>query len=166
MYQFCPTCGTKLVPKPAGDDGDIPYCEHCARFWFPTFPDCVIVLVANADHEIVLAKMPYLSERYESLISGYIKPGENAEQAATREVQEELGLTVSRVDYAGTYWLPKHKMMMHGFITFTDQRDFALSEELGNAEWVPVQDAPARMWPASPENSALDICRQFVQKYA
>lgn len=126
MYQFCPTCGTKLVAKSAGDDGDIPYCEHCARFWFPTFPDCVIVLIANAQHEIVLAKMPYLSERYESLISGYIKPDENAEQASCREVQEELG----------------------------------------NAEWVPVQDAPARMWLASPENSALDICRQFVQKYA
>ncbi|WP_461214542.1 NUDIX domain-containing protein [Lacticaseibacillus sp. GG6-2] len=164
MYQFCPTCGTKLVPKAAGDDGKVPYCPSCERFWFPTFPDCVIVLVANADQEIVLAKMPYLSEKYESLISGYIKPGENAEQAAKREVQEELGLRLSRIDYAGTYWLPKHKMMMHGFITFTDQRAFELSQELGTAEWVPVADAPARMWPASPENSALNIIQQYVDQ--
>jgi NAD+ diphosphatase len=34
--------------------------------------------------------MPYLSKKYESLISGYIKPGENAEAAALREVKKNL----------------------------------------------------------------------------
>ncbi|WP_390410667.1 NAD(+) diphosphatase [Lacticaseibacillus jixiensis] len=165
MYTYCPTCGTKLVPKAAGDDGDIPYCPHCQKFWFPNFADCVIVLVANAQHEIVLAKMPYLSTQYESLISGYIKPGENVEQAALREVGEELGLHAKQIDYAGTYWLPKHKMMMHGYIVLTDEHDFTLSDELGEANWVPADQAPALMWPASPENSALEIIKLYQQRY-
>ncbi|MFD1486141.1 NUDIX domain-containing protein [Lacticaseibacillus baoqingensis] len=165
MFTYCPTCGTKLVPKAAGDDGEIPYCNQCERFWFPNFADCVIILVANAKHEIVLAKMPYLSERYESLISGYIKPGENVEQAATREVHEELGVSVDQLDYAGTYWLPQHQMMMHGYIALTTDQKLHLSDELGTASWVPVAAAPARMWPPSPENSALDIIQLYQANY-
>jgi DNA-directed RNA polymerase subunit RPC12/RpoP len=26
MFHYCPTCGTKLLLKLAGDDGDVPYC--------------------------------------------------------------------------------------------------------------------------------------------
>lgn len=165
MFQYCPTCGTKLTLKPAGDDGEIPYCEQCEKFWFPTFPDCVIVLVANAQYQIVLAKMPYLSEQYKSLISGYMKPGENAEAAALREVKEELGLSGTSIDYAGTYWLPKHQMMMHGFIVQVADDQLVLSAELESAEWVSVAEAPARMWPASPENAALQVCQLYAKNY-
>lgn len=164
MFQYCPTCGTKLVTKLAGDDGEIPYCPHCERFWFPMFADCVIVLVANPQHQIVLAKMPYLSERYESLISGYIKPGENAESAALREVKEELGLTGESIDYAGTYWLPKHQMMMHGFIVEVTDEQLSLSDELASAEWVTVADTPKKMWPASVENAALKVLQWYTKK--
>ncbi|KRL52491.1 hypothetical protein FD01_GL002298 [Lacticaseibacillus manihotivorans DSM 13343 = JCM 12514] len=128
------------------------------------FADCVIVLVANAQHEIVLAKMPYLSKQYESLISGYIKPGENAESAAIREVQEELGLTGESIEYAGTYWLPKHQMMMHGFMVLVADDQLNLSDELESAEWVSVEAAPAKMWPASPENAALKVCQLYAQQ--
>ena len=164
MFQYCPTCGTKLLLKLAGDDGDVPYCPHCEKFWFPMFADCVIVLVANAQHEVVLAKMPYLSKQYESLISGYIKPGENAETAALREVKEELGLTGRQIDYAGTYWLPKHQMMMHGFIVQVNDDQLVLSDELASAEWVAVADAPAKMWPESAENAALKVLEQYAQQ--
>lgn len=150
--------------KLAGDDGEIPYCPHCERFWFPMFADCVIVLVANPQHQIVLAKMPYLSERYESLISGYIKPGENAESAALREVKEELGLTGESIDYAGTYWLPKHQMMMHGFIVEVTDEQLSLSDELASAEWVTVADTPKKMWPASAENAALKVLQWYTKK--
>lgn len=150
--------------KLAGDDGEIPYCPHCERFWFPVFADCVIVLVANPQHQIVLAKMPYLSERYESLISGYIKPGENAESAALREVKEELGLTGESIDYAGTYWLPKHQMMMHGFIVEVTDEQLSLSDELASAEWVTVADTPKKMWPASAENAALKVLQWYTKK--
>lgn len=164
MFQYCPTCGTKLLLKPAGDDGDVPYCLHCGKFWFPMFADCVIVLVANADHQVVLAKMPYLSTQYESLISGYIKPGENAETAALREVKEELGLTGKSIAYAGTHWLPKHEMMMHGFIVKVNDAQLTLSDELASAEWVAAADAPEKMWPASAENAALKVLQQYSKQ--
>ena len=29
-FDFCPKCGEKLVLKPIGDEGEVPFCESCA----------------------------------------------------------------------------------------------------------------------------------------
>ena len=71
-YTFCPTCGTKLTQHLAGDDGLVPFSPSCDRFWFPTFSDCIIVLVANEENEIVLAKMTYWFNKTETLMHGFI----------------------------------------------------------------------------------------------
>lgn len=163
-YSYCPVCGTILVDKAAGDDGLTPYCEHCDRYWFPTFSDCVIVLVANEYNEIVLAKMPYLSHRYASFISGYMQPGESAEGAAKREVQEELGLSLNRLEYSGTYWFGKNNALMHGFIGKTAKQNLKLSDELASAEWIAAGKAPQFMFPDSPGNAASAVYRNFIQK--
>ncbi|KRM34836.1 NUDIX family hydrolase [Agrilactobacillus composti DSM 18527 = JCM 14202] len=164
VYTYCPTCGTKLIAKAAGDDGTTPYCPVCQRFWFPTFADCVIVLVANEFNEIVLAKMPYLSQQYASLISGYMQPGETAEASAKREAQEELGLVLPAVQYTGTYWFGKTDALMHGFIGQTTKQAFKVSDELSTVQWVPAPEAPKYMFPESPDNAALAVYRTFMQQ--
>lgn len=55
-YKYCPDCGTKLIPKHAGDDGAVPYCESCKEFRFDTFHSCVIVLTYNEFDEIILCR--------------------------------------------------------------------------------------------------------------
>ena len=83
----------------------VPYCEPCDKRWFDSFQSCVIVLVYNEFDEIVLSKQGYLSDEYTAFTSGFIKPGENAEECAVREVKEETGLDVSGADggYMFTY---------------------------------------------------------------
>lgn len=162
-YQFCPTCGTKLVAKVAGDDGKIPFCSHCNRYWFPTFSSCVIVLVADQNYDVALVKMPYLSTQYESLISGYIKPGETAEAAAIREVREELGVQVDQLRYAGTHWYGPNNVLMTGFITVTDKVPLTKSAELSVAHWVPLAKVPDVMFPETPDNAAYKVFRQYLK---
>ena len=87
-YKYCPECGAKLNKRQAGDDGLVPYCDNCKRYWFDSFSSCVIVMVVNELHEIALLKQSYISDQYETFVAGYITPGENAEEAATREVKE------------------------------------------------------------------------------
>ena len=48
-YEYCPKCGKKLIPKQAGDDGLVPYCEDCEKYWFDTFGSCVIIMVVRKD---------------------------------------------------------------------------------------------------------------------
>lgn len=33
-YKFCPQCGSGLKPKMAGDDGEVPFCYKCNKYWF------------------------------------------------------------------------------------------------------------------------------------
>ena len=63
-YKYCPECGAKLKGQQAGDDGLVPYCDNCKRYWFDSFSSCVIVMVVNELHEIALLKQSYISDQY------------------------------------------------------------------------------------------------------
>ena len=104
-YNYCPNCGDKLVGREAGDDGMIPYCEKCKKYWFDTFHNCVLVMVINESKEVAMLIQPHLSLKQESFVSGYIVPGETAEECALRETREELGLELLKLVALGTFWL-------------------------------------------------------------
>lgn len=162
-YKFCPNCGNKLTEIHAGDDGMVPYCEACKKRWFDSFQSCVIVLIYNEFNEIILARQGYLSDKYASITSGYMTPGETAEEAAIREVKEELGLDIETLEYAGTYWFDARDMLMHGFIGFVHKKNLQLSQEVDSAEWIPALEAPKTMFPDGPDNSAYAIYRKFLK---
>ncbi len=165
-YIYCPLCGAKLTEKAAGDDGMVPYCAACGKYWFDTFSSAAIVMVVNEFREIAMLKQHYLSDTFWTYVAGFMKPGETAEETAVREVREELGLTVKKLEYAGTYWFAKREQLMHGFIGHVDKRDFALSSEVNQAEWVPCEAAPARMFPKGPGNSQHPIYAQYMAQIA
>ena len=162
-YKYCPQCGTKLSYKKAGDDGDVPFCIPCNKYWFDTFASCVIVLVYNEYDEIVLCRQGHLSDKYTSVTSGYITPGENAEETAFREVKEELGIDLEHLEYASTVWFEKNDMLMHGFVGYAHKCELVLSEEINSAEWVPYAEAPKTMFPDSPGNALYAVYRKFLK---
>ena len=162
-YVFCPRCGAKLTEIRCGDDGMVPYCEPCGMRWFDTFHSCVIVLTYNEFDEIALTRQSHLSDTYATVTSGFITPGETAEECALREVKEELGLSLETLEYAGTYWFGKKDMLMHGFIGFARKAPFVLSEEVDSAEWVPASEAPRTMFPDRPGNALHLIYRRFLK---
>lgn len=163
-YKFCPLCGTELKEREAGDDGAVPYCTECDRLWFDTFSSCSIVLVANEYNEIVLLRQGYMSDKYTSFVSGYIEPGESAEEAALREVREEIGVTLNSLEYAGTYWFAKNELLMHGFIGRAKKCELKLSREVDSAEWTPAQDVLKTLFPKAPGNAAYAIYEIFMEK--
>lgn len=75
-YTYCSQCGKMLIGKSASDDGEVPYCDSCRKFWFDSFSSCVIILVVNEYHEIAMRRQNYLSDQYWTYVAGYIKPGE------------------------------------------------------------------------------------------
>ena len=162
-YVYCPICGEKLVYKRAGDDGDVPFCRSCDKFWFDSFASCVIVLVYNEYDEIVLCRQPHLSGDHSSFTSGYITPGETAEECAAREVKEELGIEVENLTYAGTVWFEKGDMLMHGYVAYTPKCELVLSEEISSAKWVSYDRAPETMYPDRPGNAMWVLYRKYLE---
>ena len=163
-YNYCPDCGTKLTERQAGDDGLVPFCNECKKYWFDTFSSCVIVMVVNEFQEIAMLHQSYISDEYETFVAGFMTPGETAEQAAVREVKEELGLDVEHLEYAGTHWFDKREQLMHAFIGFVKKEAFVLSTEVNNANWVALEEAPKRMFPDRPGNTQHILYRQYTAR--
>lgn len=163
-YKYCPQCGEKLTERQAGDEGSVPYCEICKRFWFDTFGSCSIVLVANEFNEIALLRQGYLSDKYASFVSGYIAVGESAEETAIREVKEEIGVDLISIEYAGTYWFAKNELLMHGFIGRAKKCELTLSKEVDSAEWVKAEEVTKTLFPDAPGNAAYAIYKKFMAR--
>lgn len=163
-YKYCSECGKKLIDRQAGDDGAVPFCDDCQRYWFDTFASCVIVMVVNELHEVAMLHQSYISDEHETFVAGFMTPGETAEQATTREVKEELGLDVDCLDYVGTHWFARREQLMHAFIGHVKRADFNLSSEVDGASWVALDDAPARMFPDRPGNTQHILYRHYKSK--
>ena len=141
----------------------VPYCEPCSKMWFDMFSSCIIALVANEYHEIALLLQPSLSNRG-VFVSGYITPGESAEDAAVREIKEELGLDVEKLESTGTFWFKKRGQLMHGFIANVRKQELICSSEIESASWVPAEKAPEIMFEDWNGNRAWDIYRTYMSE--
>lgn len=144
-FTYCPHCGRKLILKEIGDEGLIPFCEQCSVPLWDTFTTCIICAVVNDKNEVALIRQGYVSTTNYVCVAGVMKPGESAEEAAAREVGEELGLLVEKLDYIKSYPYDKKEMLMLGYRAEVKKADFNLSGEVDAAEWVPFQEALGKL---------------------
>lgn len=140
-FKYCPECGSKAVEKEIGDEGIMPYCVNCKKPLFDMFSTCVIALVVNEYEEAALLRQNYISTQYDNLVSGYMMPGESAEEAVIREVREEIGVDITSLKIIGTYWFDKKDVLMIGFFAAAQKKELILSSEVDFAHWVSVDDA-------------------------
>ena len=157
-YFYCPRCGGKLTQRLLGDEGDVPYCANCHRPWFDAFSTCILAAVVR-DRQVALLRQ---GEAHWGLVSGYVKPGERAEDAALREIQEELGLTARNPMLVGTYPFAQRDLLMVGLIAETDGAGFRLSSEVEAARWVPVRQALGMVYP--PPSSAFSVLQACMER--
>lgn len=71
------------------------------------FTTSVICAVVNEYNEIALIRQSYVSQTKYVCIAGIMKLGEIAEQTAKREIKEEIGLDVQRLEYVCSYFYDK-----------------------------------------------------------
>lgn len=161
-FTYCPDCGTKLIPRPIGDEGLVPYCDTCEKPLFDMFSTCIIVLVVNEFEEVALLKQSYGNFPYRTLVAGYMKPGESAEECTRREVQEEIGLELEQLQIVGTDWFARKEQLMVGFIGRAKKAEFTLSGEVEAAWWVPVEEAPALMHPG--KSISTELVRRYLRE--
>ena len=161
-FTYCPDCGAKLIKKEIGDEGEIPYCGECEKPLFDMFSSCVIVLVSDGKDKVVLLRQNYISNEYYNLVSGYIKPKETAEECAIREVKEEIGLKIDKLEFVGTEWFDKKDMLMIAFIATTNDREIKLSKEVDEAFW---EDAKTALGKVHPKGSvSYRLVSEFLNK--
>lgn len=144
-FTFCPHCGAKLVRREIGDEGLIPYCEHCSVPLWDIVTPSIITAVVNECREVALIRQDYVNTTNSICIAGVMQLGESAEEAVVREVKEEIGQDVEQVRYIRSWPYPSKEMLMLGFQSTVRKKELRLSSEVNAAEWVPYAEALSRM---------------------
>ena len=147
FFRYCPECGAPLALRQIGDDQSVPFCEGCDKPWFPMFPSAVCVLCLRPDGQALFVRQERIPGL--SLITGFIAPGETAEQAAVRETGEETGLPAASVRYLGTHWYRRDGVLMHLITARVPDHPPVLSPELTEAVFLPVRDGLSLVDPSS-----------------
>jgi len=133
-HTHCPRCGTPTVTVAAGHAQRCPAdgSEH-----FPRIDPAVIMLVTDPDDRCLLARNRRWPERRVSILAGFVEPGEAAEQAVAREVEEETGIVVTRVRYVGSQPWPMPQSLMLGFhAAAAGELDLRVDDdEIAEAHW-------------------------------
>jgi len=145
--EYCGFCGNRLILKTLYDRSREKYCEKCDYVFFLTPLPSVIVMVIDAN-KVLLVRAIDWKHPYWGLISGYIRLGETAEQAAVREVYEEVGLKVSNLEFLKTYALEARDLLMIAFKVRAEDRSIKKSQELEDARWFDLR-RPLHMRPES-----------------
>lgn len=101
VFKFCPRCGSAHFPATSNRSFK---CEDCSFNYYVNSSAAVAILLFNEKGELLLTRRafePYIGKL--DLPGGFIDPMESAEQAAIREIQEELGISVHSLEYFGTF---------------------------------------------------------------
>ena len=140
-FTYCPHCGSKLIQKEIGDEGLIPFCEKCSVPLWDSVTPSIICAVVNENREVALLKQNYVSATNYVCVAGIMKPGESAEATARREIEEEIGQTVEKLEFVQTYPYDKKEMLMIGFKATVKKKELTLSGEVDSAMWFSFEEA-------------------------
>jgi NAD+ diphosphatase len=131
-HRYCGSCGGETKPK---DGGHVRECAAEDLKHFPRTDPAVMVLVSLGDR-CVLARQPGWPQGMQSVVAGFVEPGESVEDAAIREVKEELGLDVTGLRYFRSQPWPFPASLMVGFFAEATSDAIVVDrEELEAARW-------------------------------
>jgi NAD+ diphosphatase len=131
---FCAICGSAVTPVRAGY---VVQCTACETEHFPRTDAAVIMLVVRGSRILLGQSSRFPPDKnFYSTLAGFVEPGESLEDAVRREVFEEVGVHVGRVDYHSSQPWPFPASLMIGFYAEGLSDEITLQEdEMRDAKW-------------------------------
>ncbi len=132
-HKFCAVCGVKSEVSQAGWQRS---CPDCGSHHFPRTDPVVIMLVTHGN-SVLVGRSPGWPDGMNSILAGFVEPGETLEAAVRREVFEETGITTGPVSYLASQPWPYPSSIMIGCQSEAQGRDITLDpNELEDAFWL------------------------------
>jgi NAD+ diphosphatase len=131
-HRFCARCGAQSQMVDGG------YRRHCAACGGDHFPrtDPVVIMAICRGSRVLLGRQKTWPEGMYSTLAGFLEPGETIEDAVRREVMEEAGVRVGKVDYVTSQPWPFPASLMIGMMGEALHDDLTIDEnELETARW-------------------------------
>ncbi len=138
-HRFCGKCGGRTREH---ERDRAMVCDACGLHLYPRLSPSIIVLI-HKDDRVLLARNHRFPEGMYSTLAGFVEPGESVEETLRREVMEEVGATLGRLEYLGSQPWPFPNSLMLGFHAEYESGDIVLQEdEIADAGWFPCGDLP------------------------
>jgi NAD+ diphosphatase len=142
-HRYCGVCATAMQQL----EGERCFkCPHCGHSAYPRISPAMMVLIRKGD-QVLLAmhtNSPY--KRYTAL-AGFLEAGESVEEAVHREVFEEVGLKVHKLQYFGSQpWPFPHSLMIAYTAEYLEGEIRVDHSEIADARWFGPDDE----WPDLP----------------
>jgi NAD+ diphosphatase len=152
--QYCGVCGAPMKMHT-----DISKkCTKCGKELWPQLATAVITLIKRDDKILLVNARNFRSDFY-GLVAGFVETGETLEEAAKREIKEEVGLEVKNLKYFGSQPWPYPCGLMVGFTADYVSGEIKLQQsELNDAHWYSIDNLPQ-----IPEK--LSIARKLIDAW-
>ncbi len=138
-HKYCGICGAKLsvIGKDKSKE-----CSKCGKKVFPEISPAIIVAIFR-DDKILLAHNSNFPDNLYSLIAGFVELGETLEEAAVREIREEVGIEVKNLQYFRSQSWPFPNSLMFGFTAEYVSGEIKVDgEEITDANWFTPNNFP------------------------
>jgi NAD+ diphosphatase len=152
-HQFCGRCGTRLRDRAGERAKECPACGHVV---YPRVSPAMMVLVTRG-RELLLARANRFPQAMYSALAGFVEPGESIEDCIHREVREEVGVEVDRLQYvASQSWPFPHSLMIAYTAEYAGGEMRPCDEEIVEAGWFPIDALPQLPSPVSIARQLID----------
>jgi NAD+ diphosphatase len=138
-HQHCGRCGTPTEPRA---EERVRVCPSCKLSAYPRVAPAVMALVRRG-RELLLGRSPHFPAGMFSALAGFVEPGETLEQCVAREVGEEVGVSVTNLNYfASQPWPFPHSLMIAFVCDWSGGEIRAQAGEIEAADWFDVLQLP------------------------
>lgn len=164
-HRHCGVCGAPTVSEKAGHQRRCTSSE-CGAVSFPR-TDAAIITLVHDDDRIILARSPRFVNGMQSVLAGFLEPGESLEDTVAREIYEEVGIRVADIAYQHSQPWPFPSSLMVGFRARALDTDIRIdNEEILEANWY-SRDFLKALTPDSPLRLPRpdSIARRLIEEW-
>ena len=145
-HGFCSRCGALTKRH---ESHEAMACTACGQLQFARVSPAVIVLVQRG-REALLARSRHFAPGVYSTLAGFVEPGESLEECVHREIEEEVGVSVTNLRYFGSQPHPFPHSLMVGFVADWHSGDLRIDPaEIEDARWFAEDELPELPHPMS-----------------
>lgn len=153
--KYCGVCGAPMKRETAISKR----CTHCGKEIWPQVSPAIIVRIRRGDDILLVHARNFRRSEMYGLVAGFVETGETLEECVIREVQEEVGLTITNIRYFGSQAWPYPCGIMIGFTADYVSGELHLQEEeLSHARWFNRNCLP-------PIPDKMSIARRLIDDY-
>ena len=131
----CSQCGAATTVI---SGGSVRRCLIDESEHYPRTDSAIIVLVKDDQDRILLGRQKVWPKNRFSTFAGFVEPGESFEHCVVREVAEEAGINLSKINYLGSQPWPFPSSLMIAFEAVTDNPTAARpdGDEIEEIRWL------------------------------